>query len=133
MAEFLVLTQRKKNTTGSTIKQGFAVKLSADGGIAPCAADTDVLYGVALEDIRDGDSGNIGVIGTYRCLAGDAVTSGQRVGPDANGRFIAVTEDQKTVAGVAEQSAARNALFEVSLGVGITSSVTPAMIRKRRR
>jgi hypothetical protein len=83
-----------------------------------------VLYGVARDNILDQESGEIGVIGTYKCCAGAAVTRGWRVGPDATGRFVRVTVDHNTVAGVAEESAAAaDDLFEVTLGVGITLSV----------
>jgi hypothetical protein len=89
---------------------------------------------VALENIRDGDSGNVGVIGTYKCVAGDAVPSGQSVGPGTAGKFFPVTRDGATVAGVAEEeAAAANAVFEVTLGVGITISAPGAMMRKGRR
>ena len=136
MQEYQTVVQKRENMTNYRIHQGFAVTLLANGGIALCAADTDVFYGVALENIRDGDSGNVGVIGTYKCFAGAAVTSGQRVGPGTAGKFFPVTRDGATVAGVAEEGVAVDAvdhLFQVTLGVGITLSVPNAMMRKGRR
>jgi Uncharacterized conserved protein (DUF2190) len=126
MAESPVLVRPKRNKTANPIPRGSAVKLyaKADDEIELCAADTDVFYGVAHEDIAAGKWGDIGVIGTYRCLAGGAVTRGERVGPAAGGKFVPVTGDGQTVAGVAEQEAkAADAVIEVTLGVGITLSV----------
>lgn len=123
--EVPLFSRDKKNTSGSTILKGSAVKLSAtvDDEIALCAATTDVVYGIARNDIADKDYGSIGVIGTFVCLAGGTVTRGTRVGPDSAGKIVAASGDKVTVAGVAERSAALNDLFEVTLGVGITTSV----------
>ena len=140
-----VLNQRKKNSTGRKIALGYAVKLSDDAAPAAvddillCDGDTDVFYGVVTDadGIRDGDYGYIGVIGTYECVAGGAVTRGWRVGPNADGKFVHATRDGQTVAGVAEQDAAGDdAHFQVTLGVGITLSkpgLRPAGGRPRRR
>jgi len=128
MAYSGILSQRKKNMTGAKIKQGSAVKLTAAyDEIELCTKDTDVFYGVAIREIKPEDEGDIGVIGTYKCLAGDGVTPGQRVGPGAEGKFYPVTKAGKTVAGVAEQEPDGDHFFEATLGIGITLALAPRL------
>src|SRR5262245_36521916 len=104
MYEFLLVVQERTNAADPPIPKGSAVKLRSDGGIELCS-ENDVFYGVTLGDmLRKGDSGNVCVLGTCKSLAGGLVPSGQRVGP-YRGKLVVVTDDQKTVAGVAEESA----------------------------
>lgn len=124
--EIPVLSVSKKNSTGAPIVKGKLVKLNAsnDDEILLCAADTDAFFGITRADIPIGEFGDIGVIGQYAALAGGSVTRGQKVGPDATGNVIAVTVDKKTIAGLANRSAASTELFEIILtGPGLQASI----------
>ena len=131
MAELqIVLAQKKKNSMAQQIDHGYAVKLSAADKVELCDAETGEFYGVAIADIPILADGFIGVIGTYSCVAGGAVTAGQRVGPNAHGQFVHAATDGQTVAGVAEEKADKAGdVFEVTLGVGITLSQPPPQPR----
>ncbi|HEX4334706.1 MAG TPA: DUF2190 family protein [Polyangiaceae bacterium] len=123
--ELPILSKSKKNSSGSIIPKGTPVKLdtATDDCVVPTAATTDLVYGIARSDIAVNDYGDIGVVGTFIALAGGTITRGQRVGPDATGKIVAATADKVSVIGMAERSAVLSDLFEVTLGVGITTSV----------
>ncbi len=114
----------KKNTDVAVISKGMAVKFdtAADDGVKKCTATTDKVNGIAMEDIAVGAIGNIQVGGLAVCLAGGAVTRGDRVSPDAASKVATTTTNKDAVIGIANRSAALNELFEVELGVGTTLS-----------
>ena len=106
----------KKNTDVAVISRGMAVKLdtAVDDGVKKCAATTDPAIGVADKDIAVGEWGNVVTLGAPMvCLAGGAVTRGDKVSPDANSKVATTTTNKDRVIGIANRSAALDELFEV--------------------
>lgn len=101
------------NGSGGAILKGTIVKLVAAGQyrqIAPMAAVTDVIYGVAAEDIADGAMGLIYIRGTVPVLASAALTEGNRV--------------TSTAAGLAVDGATGSSILGVAVEVGAASELT---------
>jgi hypothetical protein len=81
------------NNTGSTILKGTIVKLNTSaplyaGEIAKAAANSDVLYGVTMQDVLNGAWGDVQISGIAIVLVGTANAIGARLTSDANGKTI---------------------------------------------
>lgn len=81
------------NNTGSTILKGTIVKLNTSaplfgGEIAKAAANSDVLYGVTMQDVLTGAWGDVQIGGTAIVLVGTANAQGARLTSDGNGKTI---------------------------------------------
>lgn len=61
------------------------VKLSAAGTVIPCAATTDEPIGVLQNRPKSGEGADVAYAGVSKCRAGDEVTLGEPIGPDADG------------------------------------------------
>ena len=105
----------KKNSDVAVISKGMAVKIdtAVEDGVKKCTATTDPAIGVAMADIAVGAWGDIQVLGVAVCLAGGAVTRGDKVSPDAASKVATTTTNKDRVLGIANRSAALNELFEV--------------------
>lgn len=105
----------KKNSDVAVISKGMAVKIdtAVEDGVKKCTATSDPAIGVAMADIAVGAWGDIQVLGVAVCLAGGAVTRGDKVSPDAASKVATTTTNKDRVLGIANRSAALNELFEV--------------------
>lgn len=112
------------NGSGGDIAAGTVVKLVAGGSyrqVAPLAAVTDVIYGVAAEDIADGEYGLVYISGTVPVLASAALTVGGRVTCTATGQAVDAAAGS-SILGVAVEVGAASELAEVELngpGAGV--------------
>lgn len=114
------------NKTGSTLALGACVKVEAtnDDGVALCTtpASEDV-FGIVMNDIPDQQYGDIQMEGLAICIAGGAVTKGDRLMCAAGGKLITWSGGAGVnahVVGIAKRTAVLNDLFEVELaGPGV--------------
>lgn len=113
----------KKNSTGATLPKGTVVKISAasDDLVLKPGAIADAAYGVAMNDILDGQWGDIQIRGIAIALAGTGgVTRGDRLTHDSAGFGRLSTSapaagTNNAFVGVANRTAAVGTLFEVEL------------------
>lgn len=83
-----------------------AVKLSGTGKrIVKCVADERIIGVLQNKPVLTDDAATVMVDGVTKAVAGAAITVGQRVKPNAAGRFIPVSASEP-VAGQAETAAA---------------------------
>ena len=113
------------NSSGSDIPAGTLVALVATGHREVEAVDaiTDVVYGVAVEDIADGERGLVYIRGTALVLANAAVTVGGLVTAHTNGRVVDAASGGRIV-GIALEAGAAGELVEVELA-GPGASLAP--------
>ena len=110
-------TRTGYNGTASAIPEGTIVKLVAAGKyrqVAPIAAEGDVIYGVAGEEIAAYTYGLIVIRGTTPVLCSAALTVGGRVGTDGSGAAIDWNA-ASSLLGVAVEVGATGVLAEVEL------------------
>ncbi len=113
----------KKNSTGATLPRGTVVKLSAatDDLILKPTAIADAHYGVVMNDILDGQWGDVQIRGIAVILAGTGgVTRGDRLTHDAAnfGRVSTAAPAggaNNALVGVANRTAAAGVLTEAEL------------------
>lgn len=84
--EKLIWTESVKVGDDFSSKQYFGCKLEADRQVAVMAADTDVPYGLMLNNPEDGQVGEILRVGRAPAPVAEAITYGQKVRIDSNGR-----------------------------------------------
>jgi hypothetical protein len=114
------------NDTGSTIPKGTLVKLKAAESyseIQPVAAISDVVYGVAAQDIVDKAYGLVFIRGCCQVLAHAALTQGGIVTAHSNGRVVNAATGGRIV-GVALEIGASGVLTEVEL-LGPAGALSP--------
>jgi hypothetical protein len=105
------------NATGSTIVKGTPIKLVAGAAynqITPAVAITDVVYGVAGNDIPTGSYGPVYIRGRVQVVAGAALTVGGLVSPNASSKVINAAAGSRPFA-IAIQVGADTELTEVEL------------------
>lgn len=96
-------------------KQFRFVKMSS-GNVVAGAAATDKVVGVLQNKPTSGDTAEIRLIangGTYKVVAGGAITEGAYITCDSNGEAIATTTAGNVVLGRALEAADDGDLFEV--------------------
>ncbi|MGA9772353.1 MAG: capsid cement protein [Blastocatellia bacterium] len=101
-------------------KQGFAVKITAaNKNVNLCAAVTDIGYGILMNKPASGAGALVRVLGNAEAVSdgsGTAISVGDKVGPDANGRLVKVTTVDRPVMGTAlDASSALGTLIRVNL------------------
>lgn len=92
-------------TAGADLSSsGFVfVKMSADFTVVACAAITDCPVGIVNNAPKNGAEASVTFKGVEKIQLGGTVTAGQRVGTDANGHAVALTEGTSTTAYVVGQ------------------------------
>lgn len=119
--ELPILSVAKKNASGSDMAKGVGVKLSqsADDEIALSdTPGTDVFFGVTRSIIKNGDWGDILVLGLAVVLGGETVTQGKLLTVGTGGKFFAHASsagDTDLVAGVSNRDVQADVLTEMWL------------------
>jgi hypothetical protein len=111
------------NGSGSDIPAGRFVTGTEDAITLP-AADTDPIYGVTQNVIKNGQRGAVITLGKAIVTAGvGGTTAGARVKPEAATGKAIVWGSAKSIGGIARSTVAADASVEVYLsGVGITAA-----------
>jgi hypothetical protein len=100
----------------SSGKQFRFVKHTADNAVNVCSAATDCPSGVLQDGPKSGDPADVMTMGLTKVIAGGTIAAGDRVGTDANGAAVKLTEGTDTtkyIAGRAEQAAVTGDIFTV--------------------
>lgn len=114
----------KNYNAGGAIAKRRIVKFGADDKtMLQAAAATDLLIGVATEvDVVTGEPVDVILEGIALCQAGGAVTRGNEVTSDANGKAVAAAPGagvNNRIIGIALASAVLDDWFPVKLSLGI--------------
>jgi len=104
------------NGSGAAIPKGTIVSLdlTVDYQIAVEATATGVFFGVTMEEIADGEWGNVQIRGKALVLASTTVTAGVRVTATTDGETVAASAGN-AVLGIAVTAGTASALHEVEL------------------
>lgn len=97
-----------------TSKQFRFVKLTGDDVVNVCSAVTDVPCGVLQDKPQSGAAADVMTLGLSKLVAGGPIAAGDRIGSDANGAAVKLTEGTDTtkyVAGHARQAAVAGDIF----------------------
>lgn len=79
-----------------------------------CSAATDCPSGVLQDKPTSGQAADVMVFGVTKLIAGGTIAAGDRIGPDANGAAVKLTEGTDTtkyISGRAEQAAVSGDTF----------------------
>lgn len=102
----------------SSGKQYRFVKLTGDLAVNVCSAATDVPYGVLQDKPVNNFAADVMTRGITKVIAGGTVAAGDRIGTDANGAAVKLTEGTDTtkyVVGVALQAAVSGDIFSADI------------------
>lgn len=117
MPEYLPITkpgQAETSKASAVITGGQVVAVSGDGTIAPAAAASTAVIGVAAFDAAQNDNVTYFSGGTQNCLASGAITAGSPVIAGAAGTVVAsATPPAGQQIGVAKTTAADGARVRV--------------------
>lgn len=109
--------QAKKITASAAIEKGQLVKISGDMTVAPTAAATDAVIGVAMFDYKSGDEVVVETEGLVYLTAGGTITAGDYVGPAANGKCAKCANATDRHVGIAISSAVADGACIVKLSL----------------
>ena len=104
-------------------KQFYAVKMSTtDNTVSLCDTDGEIILGILQNKPGSGEAASIRVQGITKAVAGEALTAGDKVGVDANGK-LKIVETTNTGAdigdhwhGIVLDGAAADALATILIG-----------------
>jgi hypothetical protein len=111
------------NNSGSTILKGSCVRKATSPTlpeqIVLATAATDLIYGVAMNDILTGTFGDVQVGGIAIVLAGASITAPIEVTAGASGKAVAGASGD-VLLGLAQTNGVNNDYMEVELTLGGT-------------
>jgi hypothetical protein len=105
----------------SSGKQFRFMKLTADFAVNVCSGVTDVPVGVLQDNPVSGAAASVMVQGISKLIAGGTIAAGDRLGTDANGAAIKLTEGTDTtkyIVATALQSAVSGDTFSAYIDCG---------------
>ena len=108
--------QAKKLTASAAIVKGQLVKISGDMTVAPTAAATDPVIGVAMFDYKSGDEVVVETEGLVYLTAGGIITAGAYVGATTGGKCATAGSTDRHV-GIAISSAVADGACIVKLSL----------------
>lgn len=114
------LLPKEYKAAGAITKQRIVKFDAADGEVVQAAAATDLLLGVAAATAASGDRVRVDHEGIVQVEAGGAITRGDYVTSDANGKAVAAAPGagvNNSVIGRALVTAANADIFPVLLGL----------------
>lgn len=98
-----------------TTKQFFCVKAAAGGEIA-LSGDGEAILGILQNDPNTGEAGNVMSAGISKAVAGAAITEGDLIASDANGKIITAASADRTIGQALDAASADGDIIEVLLG-----------------